>query len=153
MLTQGQALEALRALAHVVHQHDVRSYIDIPVGDGCFSHAALARLRQARPTISYVGLEIVKSLVDDNLVSVDNNTRLVHADVATLPQLPGPTADLIFSRQMMQHVRRRSSSACPRSPPPHQIHVLRCADVQPRRPPRAQPHLQVRRAPRTADHL
>lgn len=116
-------------LANVVHEHDVRSYIDIPVGDGCFSHAALARLRQTRPTISYLGLEIVKSLVEHNLVSVDNNTRLVHADVATLPQLPGPTADLIFSRQMMQHVRKLQCLSPPLTPA-SSIHTLcahRCA--------------------------
>ena len=57
-----------------------------------------------RQAISYIGLDIVKKVIDTNLVKRDNMTRLVQADVVSLTQLPGPTADLIFSRQMMQHM-------------------------------------------------
>jgi len=42
-------------------------------------------------------------VIETNLVKRDNMTRLVQADVVSLTQLPGPT-DLIFSRQMMQHM-------------------------------------------------
>ena len=42
-------------------------------------------------------------MIETNLVKRDNMTRLVQADVVSLTQLPGPT-DLIFSRQMMQHM-------------------------------------------------
>ena len=101
---RGQAKEALRSLSRVVEQHDVRSYIDVPVGDGCFSSTALASLREKVPAITYTGLDIVKQLVAHNLVKQDNRTRLMQADVATLTQLP--PADMVFSRQMMQHVRR-----------------------------------------------
>ena len=57
----------------------------------------------ARQAISYIGLDIVKKVIETNLVKRDNMTRLVQADVVSLTQLPGP-ADLIFSRQMMQHM-------------------------------------------------
>ena len=57
----------------------------------------------ARQAISYIGLDIVKKVIETNLVKRDNMTRLVQADVVSLTQLPGPT-DLIFSRQMMQHM-------------------------------------------------
>ena len=56
--------------------------------------------------ISYTGLDIVKHVIDHNLVKRDNMTRLIQADVVSLKQLPGPT-DLVFSRQMMQHMCNR----------------------------------------------
>ena len=149
-VSRGQATGALSALVEVVETYGIRSYLDLPVGDGCFSSHALAKLRQkqaraahtaaatlasrqssnalpdgtpprpaprraapprlawqqfgcARQAISYIGLDIVKKVIETNLVKRDNMTRLVHADVVSLTQLPGP-ADLIFSRQMMQHM-------------------------------------------------
>ena len=42
-------------------------------------------------------------VIEHNLVKRDNTTRLVQADVVSLARLPGPS-DLIFSRQMMQHM-------------------------------------------------
>ena len=182
-VSKGQATEAVRALVEVVEKYDIRSYTDLPVGDGCFSSNALAKLRQKkvcathttaatprhaaprhapscsapprpapprpapqRPTplrnapprhatprpssprpatprlatprhdnnslartrqaISYIGLDIVKKVIEHNLVKRDNMTRLVQVDVVSLTRLPGPT-DLIFSRQMMQHMCNR----------------------------------------------
>eukprot|EP00964_Phaeocystis_antarctica_P023898 scaffold13374_cov45-Phaeocystis_antarctica.AAC.1 len=45
-VSKGQATGALRALAEVVEKYEIRSYMDLPVGDGCFSSHALAKLRQ-----------------------------------------------------------------------------------------------------------
>ena len=45
-------------------------------------------------------------MIEHNLVKRDNMTRLVQVDVVSLTRLPGPT-DLIFSRQMMQHMCNR----------------------------------------------
>ena len=45
-VSKGQATGALRALAEVVDNYGIRSYMDLPVGDGCFSSHALAKLRQ-----------------------------------------------------------------------------------------------------------
>ena len=41
---RGQATEAVRVLAEVVQTYGIRSYTDLPVGDGCFSSSALATL-------------------------------------------------------------------------------------------------------------
>ena len=43
---KGQATEAVRVLVEVVEKYEIRSYTDLPVGDGCFSSNALAKLRQ-----------------------------------------------------------------------------------------------------------
>ena len=88
-LAQGQATEAVHVLQTVVEQFSVSGYLDIPVGDGCFSSVALTRLRERQPRISYFGLEIVQSLVDQNLVKTDNNTRLIQAVRASLPGISG----------------------------------------------------------------
>ena len=101
-VSRGQATEAVRVLAQVVKEHAVSSYMDIPVGDGCFSSNALVRLRQ-KQNVSYIGIDIVKTVVEHNQVKRDSATQLIHADVVSLTQLPGPT-DLVFSRQMMQHM-------------------------------------------------
>ena len=45
-VSKGQATEAVRVLAEVVEKYGIRSYMDLPVGDGCFSSHALAKLRQ-----------------------------------------------------------------------------------------------------------
>ena len=45
-VSRGQATGALSALVEVVETYGIRSYLDLPVGDGCFSSHALARLRQ-----------------------------------------------------------------------------------------------------------
>ena len=45
-VSRGQATDALSALVEVVETYGIRSYLDLPVGDGCFSSHALAKLRQ-----------------------------------------------------------------------------------------------------------
>ena len=45
-VSRGQATGALSALVEVVETYGIRSYLDLPVGDGCFSSHALAKLRQ-----------------------------------------------------------------------------------------------------------
>ncbi len=67
--------------------------------------------RRPAPTGTYsrgTGLDIVREVVEHNLVKRDNATQLIHADVVSLTRLPGPT-DLVFSRQMMQHMCNRDA--------------------------------------------
>ena len=51
---RGQATKAVSALVDVVEEHAVRSYMDLPVGDGCFSSNALRLLRK-KQNVSYIG--------------------------------------------------------------------------------------------------
>ena len=103
---QGEA--ALRALQLVVDTYRIHSIADIPCGDGCFAGAMLGALRNrtgaSKTILSYTGVDIVRSLVDRNNAQLsDASTRFIHADIVS-GSTPLPPAELIFSRQMLQHL-------------------------------------------------
>ena len=107
----GQGTSALQAVLKVVDTLDIRSIADIPSGDGCFAGALLRELRNrtaaaqaVTPTIEYVGIDIVARLVArNNALYGDGSTEFLQADVVSGAS-PLPRADLIFSRQMLQHL-------------------------------------------------
>lgn len=105
----GQAVAAVRAVVSVVDMFQLRSIADVPCGDGCFARAMLSALRNrtaaaASPPISYVGIDIVRSLVERNRATMGNQiTRFIAEDVAD-GIMTLPSADLLFSRQMLQHL-------------------------------------------------
>lgn len=105
-VTAGQGEKAMYAVVDVVSSMEIRSIVDIPVGDGCFSGALLSVLRNqsATQTLEYVGMDIVLKLIDSNRARYGNKyTQFVHTDIlAANARLP--PADLIFSRQMLQHL-------------------------------------------------
>ena len=78
--------EALAAGGRRLQSTQITFVVEVPVG--------------AADSLSAKGF---RAVIETNLVKRDNMTRLVQADVVSLTQLPGPT-DLIFSRQMMQHM-------------------------------------------------
>ena len=103
----GQGEAALQAVAHVVGAYKIRSIADVPCGDGCFAGALLGSLRNRTtnvPPVEYWGVDIVKSLVERNRARLaDATTHFIAADVVSGAS-PLPSADLVFSRQMLQHL-------------------------------------------------
>lgn len=101
----GQAAAALQAVLSVVKVFNIRSIADVPCGDGCFAGALLSALRNrsSAPPV-YVGVDIVPRLVERNRERyADATTQFIEADVvANAASLP--PAELIFSRQMLQHL-------------------------------------------------
>ena len=108
----GQGAMALKAVTDVVESFGIRSIADVPCGDGCFASAMIGALRsnstvpalRRANNVEYVGVDIVARLIEQNTAAMaDESTRFVQADVvsgaASLPK-----ADLIFSRQMLQHL-------------------------------------------------
>ena len=103
----GQAVAAVKAVASVVEMFGVRSIVDVPCGDGCFAAGMLNALRNrsSAPTVvAYTGIDIVRSLVERNRAHLgDERTLFMVADVVASAS-PLPAADLLFSRQMLQHM-------------------------------------------------
>ena len=102
----GQGAAALHAVVSVVNAFKIRSIADLPCGDGCFAGAMLAALRNrtTTPPVAYVGVDIVRSLVERNRARLeDAATRFWEADVVS-DSAALPSAELIFSRQMLQHL-------------------------------------------------
>ena len=105
----GQALAAMRAVVSVVDMFQIRSIADVPCGDGCFAGAMIRAVRNrtgaaALPPISYLGVDIVGSLIERNRALLgDEHTHFHMADVVS-GAAPLPTADLLLSRQMLQHL-------------------------------------------------
>jgi len=109
----GQGVAAVKAVKAVVDMFAIRSIADVPCGDGCFAGAVLTLLRNRtaaapsapRPTdLSYVGVDIVRSLVEGNRALLgDERTRFVSGDIVS-GAWPLPSADLVLSRQMLQHL-------------------------------------------------
>jgi hypothetical protein len=106
-VTRGQGEAAVRAVVSVVDALKLQSVADVPCGDGCFAGAMLSALRNrtaAALPVAYVGVDIVRSLVEHNRARLaDAITSFVHADVVS-GAVALPAADLLFSRQMMQHM-------------------------------------------------
>lgn len=107
-VASGQGVAALRAVVSVVRTFNVRSVADVPCGDGCFAGALLSALRvnetEWTPSISYVGVDIVRSLVERNRARLgDSSTHFLEADVVSGADSI-PAAELLFSRQMLQHM-------------------------------------------------
>ena len=105
----GQGEMALKAVMDVVYSMKIRSIADVPCGDGCFARALTSALHnrtsaEGEPAVEYTGVDIVQSLVATNNERLaDASTRFIHADVvASASALP--RAELIFSRQMLQHL-------------------------------------------------
>ena len=65
-VSKGQATGALRALAEVVDNYGIRSYMDLPVGDGCFSSHALAKLRQKQARAAHTAAATLASRQSSN---------------------------------------------------------------------------------------
>ena len=104
-VTSGQGAAALQAIMKVVRVFDIRSIADVPCGDGCFTGAVLAALRNRTvPAPVYVGVDIVRDLVEQNRARhADATTQFIEGDVVS-GATPLPPAELIFSRQMLQHL-------------------------------------------------
>jgi hypothetical protein len=101
----GQGASALRAVLRVVSMFDIHSIADVPCGDGCFSGVLLGALHNSTSgrRFEYVGVDIVTSLIEKNrAVYEDGSTHFINADVIASATLPH--AELIFSRQMLQHL-------------------------------------------------
>ena len=109
-VSQGQGAEAVRAVVSVVDAFAIRSIADVPCGDGCFAAAMLDRLRNRTigglppPEISYIGVDIVQRLIESNRAAFGNERTQFFAGDVISGNAPLPTADLIFSRQMLQHL-------------------------------------------------
>jgi len=102
-IESGQGVAALRAVLDVVSAYGIRSIADIPCGDGCFAGSLLAALGPNKTT-SYEGVDIVRSLVERNRqVYGGAGVQFTHADVVS-GSASLPRADLVFSRQMLQHL-------------------------------------------------
>lgn len=104
----GQGSAALRAVLEVVEAWSIKSIADVPSGDGCFAGALLGALRNQTASnsvaVEYVGVDIVARLIERNRARyADAITRFVHADIVS-GATPLPRAELIFSRQMLQHL-------------------------------------------------
>ena len=104
-VSAGQGAAAMHAVVRVVRTMGIRSIADVPCGDGCFAGALLSTLRNTTGnTIDYIGVDIVGHLIERNRARLgDETTRFLQLDVAS-GTVPLPRADLIFSRQMMQHL-------------------------------------------------
>jgi len=158
----GQADSALALLTIVVQTHGVRSILDLPIGDGCFSQTALKYIRQeerrshpGRPPLQYIGIDIVASLIARHQrYLADAFTQFHVADATMLSTLP--RTDLVFSRMMMQHMCNQdvlkvawplSASATSTCHPPYKSFTGASADRPVRRSLRADDDLQDHRRP------
>ena len=101
----GSSLEATanprRAIASLIRRSGVRSILDAPCGD-------LTWMRDLFPefdalNVSYTGVDIVRPAIR-RLKHEFANDRLRHFEVADLTRDTLPRADLIFSRQALQHM-------------------------------------------------
>ena len=108
-VSSGQGAAAMRAVLHVIDTYQIDSMLDVPCGDGCFAGALLGALQNhsapgGHATVRYEGIDIVNALVVQNRAQLGGPAaRFSHADAVTgIPPLP--PADLLFSRQMMQHL-------------------------------------------------
>ena len=100
----GQVQHAVRVLERAYAELGVRSIADVPCGDFHWIGDFLA----TRPDIDYVGYDIVPALVDQNRIAHPDR-RFEVLDITT--QVPAP-ADLIFSKDLVNHLYERDVWAC-----------------------------------------
>jgi hypothetical protein len=102
----GQGSAAMRAVLHVIDAMNVRSIADIPCGDGCFSGALIGALRNrtSKRQVEYIGVDIVPWLVERNRKNYEDAVTHFIQDDVVAPSASLPHAELVFSRQMLQHL-------------------------------------------------
>ena len=108
-IQHAQGTAAHHGLLRVIDRYSIRSVADVPVGDGCFTGAALAALRNSsvahEPQVEWTGVDIVPSLIERNTRRLGSlGARFEVADVLGAGAPPLPRAELVFSRQMTQHL-------------------------------------------------
>ena len=97
--TSGSVRQACIALNRVVLDHGIRSIADAPCGDFNWMPAFLSD----HPDIDYVGYDIVDEMIAANR-AIHPEHRFVVLDIT---RRPPDQADLIFSKDMVNHLLER----------------------------------------------
>ena len=80
----------------IIQRYGIRSILDIPCGDFHWMKKIIGTL-----SVSYVGADIVKTLIDDNQVYSNEKISFIQLDIIT-DNLP--CVDLIFCRDCLVHL-------------------------------------------------
>jgi hypothetical protein len=94
------------ALEMLVHRHGVLHMVDAPCGSAHWVPPLLARVRRFAPCFSYAGVDVVASVVAENVAKVagDARARFAVADLSA-PDAELPRgADLLLCRDALQHL-------------------------------------------------
>lgn len=104
--TSDSSIEAYKkVLIELIKEKDIKKVFEIGCGD--FS---IMKSVKNKVEIDYTGSDIVGSLIEYlSLNSADQNTRFIHLDAVSEPDLP--TADLCIIRQVLQHLSNTEIAA------------------------------------------
>lgn len=94
--TNPMVLSAIQGLDTVIERFGLRSIVDIPCGDFNFLDEVLKK----HPSVRYVGLDIVKELIDANRVRYPDLEFDQFDIVSDVPC----SADLIFCKELLIHL-------------------------------------------------
>ncbi|KAI9016910.1 hypothetical protein DFJ74DRAFT_708953 [Hyaloraphidium curvatum] len=95
---------AVRAyIEELVRRKRIRTIADVPCGSANWWPPLLAALRARNPCLAYSGFDVVDTVIEDNRkrYGPDPLTRFEVADVSTAPL---PRADLVVTRDALQHL-------------------------------------------------
>lgn len=100
-IAQTRGLHVL--LMRLVERYRVRSLVDAPCGNMLWMSELLRDLRSRDPCFTYTGLDIVESLMREN-VRVHGNNRTFFHRIDIAGQTFKTTADAILCRDTLQHL-------------------------------------------------
>jgi hypothetical protein len=95
-LDSDSVRQTMIALPHIVSTYGVRSIADIPCGDFNW----MPRFLDAHPDLAYAGYDIVDGLIARNRAAHPTRSFTVLDITSEIP----PRADLIFSKDMLNHL-------------------------------------------------
>jgi hypothetical protein len=99
--------ELRESLPHIIEKYSIRSIIDCPCGD--WNWMRLVSLER----VDYLGLDIVKELIDENMLLYQRpGIRFALHDMIIDPL---PKADLILCRDLLFHLSLEQIEACLRN--------------------------------------
>lgn len=87
-------------LETVVRRYDIRSILDVPCGDFQWMPIVLS----AQPRIRYFGGDILRELVNEHQQHFASRSRWTFGVVDAANALPSGQYDLVFMRDMLQHL-------------------------------------------------
>ena len=100
-------------LATVIDEYNIGSMVDLPCGDLCYMGSFLKAVLQVKPAFHYHGLDRVGFVVEHHRAHYRPPAACTGCNVSfsamDARRSSPPTADLLFSRTMMQHMCTRDA--------------------------------------------
>lgn len=103
--TWKATIQIRKGLLSVIKKYDIKSVLDAPCGDLTWMKHLLPTLFKLN--VTYTGIDIVSSVIQANKQYESSFVNFQHIDL-TSSELP--KADLVFSRQIMQHLNSEDNT-------------------------------------------